>query len=109
MPDQQGRLTHQEVKACVIEALKAIASFSGNDVEQFVFTRFKALHKKYFNQGLKLAVRKIRTNALICYDIDLGSDPYQHWPNVGECITWVCSHSGPGPDAALTKNDLENA
>ncbi|UCG61255.1 MAG: hypothetical protein JSV52_13180 [Candidatus Zixiibacteriota bacterium] len=89
MSDSVARFDKALAKEIVKQALKKVADFKGDNIEDFTFSRFQDFHKKLFLSALKKGVRSVRRDGKGFYDICLDDDSIEQWETVGDCIQWV--------------------
>lgn len=83
------KFTREMAKKVVSRALRAVADFSGKNIEEYVFKRFKTFHKEVFLSTLKKEIHSVNLDEHRYFDICLNEDSFKQWVTVGDCVEWV--------------------
>jgi len=103
-------ITRPEAKEVVRNALRSVASFSG-DFEHFVFRNFKAYHKRVFIGSIKQQLNTEKLDDRRYLDIRLRQTDLEQWNTIGDGIDWVRDNTviqvSP-TNTTLTRPELED-
>jgi hypothetical protein len=107
MPTHDPFFDYDVAKGIVKRALKEVADFKGNDIENFTFRRFKSF--LLFVSALQTGIRSVRRDERRYYNIRFDDDMINQWVTVGDCIKWVLRKKGLRVSSTkkLSRSELE--